>query len=91
MAAEQRGDLGSGDGALRIAQAGGGDMRMEVIFDQFVHQAGHGPAHRRHQVQRLGTVGIGRDGTLNGSNLPGDPPDTRDDLFLAGRNMCHNA
>ncbi len=91
MATEQLGKFGGGGGALVVGQAGGRDMGVKMILNQLVHQSCHRAPHRRDQVQRLGAIGIGDHRSLDGRDLSRDPADAGDDLFLAGRHMCHNA
>lgn len=90
MAAKELGQLDGGGAALGIALAGRGDMRVEVILDQFIHQARDRTAYRRDQMQRLGAIGIRRHRSFDRRDLTRDTANAGNDLFLAGGDMRHN-
>jgi hypothetical protein len=75
--------------AFVIAQPRTGNVFTGVSLDELLQQTVDRPANRRHQVQRLGAIGVALQRFLDSLNLPGNAPDAVEQFVFVFVNVRH--
>jgi hypothetical protein len=82
MATQQHGEFVGSNAALSVAQVRRGNMSVEMVDNQLIHQSRHGAANGCDQMQSLRACGIALNRAFDSGYLPSDPAHPRDHRIL---------